>query len=133
MYALIYPLLQGLSSGGKDKKSISDLKKIIPREASSRGAIINTTDLQNFFNSINDYECKLFFKKKRDNPFERLYYAYMLMRKDGNVYPTNTISLRIKQDDFVGHSGTNNLSINPGTVFYYYNHGSDEGNDLLQQ
>ena len=130
MYALIYPLLQGLSSGGKDKKSISDLKKIIPREASSRGAIINTTDLQNFFNSINDYECKLFFKKKRDNPFERLYYAYMLMRKDGNVYPTNTISLRIKQDDFVGHSGTNNLSINPGTVFYYYNHGSDEGDDF---
>ena len=58
MYALIYPLLNGLSSGGKDKKSISDLKKIIPREASSRGAIINTTDLQNFFNSINDSECK---------------------------------------------------------------------------
>lgn len=130
MYALIYPLLQGLSSGGKDAKSIHDLKRIIPREASSRGAVINTTDLQNFFNSINDTECKLFFKKKRDNPFERLYYAYMLMRKDGNVYPTNTISLRIQQDDFVGNAGTNNLSINPGTVFYYYNHGSDEDNDF---
>lgn len=123
MYALIYPLLNGLSSGGKDKKSISDLKKIIPREASSRGAIINTTDLQNFFNSINDTECKLFFKKKRDNPFERLYYAYMLMRKNGNVYPTNTISLKIAQEDFVGNSANNNLAINPGTVFYYYKHG----------
>ena len=129
MYALIYPLLNGLSSGGKDKKSIADLKKIIPREASSRGAIINTTDLRNFFNSINDTECKLFFKKKRDNPFERMYYAYMLMRKDGNVYPTNTISLRVKQSDFVGHSENNNLAINPGTIFYYYNHGSDEEND----
>lgn len=130
MYALVYPLLQGVSSGGKDKKSISDLKKIIPREASSRGAIINTTDLQNFFNSINDMECKIHFKKKRDNPFERLYYAYMLMRKDANVYPTNTISLKIEQDDFVGTAGNNNLSINPGTVFYYYNHGSDELNDF---
>ncbi len=130
MYALIYPLLQGVSSGGKDKKTISDLKKIIPREASSRGAIINTTDLQNFFNSINDTECKLFFKKKRDNPFERMYYAYMLMRKDGNVYPTNTISLKIQQDDFVGNSANNNLAINPGTIFYYYNHGSDTENDF---
>ena len=129
MYALIYPLLNGLSSGGKDKKSISDLKKIIPREASSRGAIINTTDLQNFFNSINDSECKIFFKKKRDNPFERMYYAYMLMRKDGNVYPTNTISLQLLQSDFVGNGGNNNLSINPGTVFYYWNHGVNSVND----
>ena len=53
MYMLIYPLQNGVANGGKDKKSISDLKKIIPREVSSRGAIINTTDLQNFFNSIN--------------------------------------------------------------------------------
>ena len=65
MYILVYPLLDGTSAGGKDKKSISDLKKIIPREASSRGAIINTTDLQNFFNSINDNSCKLYFSKKR--------------------------------------------------------------------
>lgn len=125
MYALIYPLLDGVSIGGKDKKSVSDLRKIIPREASSRGAIINTTDLQNFFNSINDSECKLFFKKKRDNPFERMYYAYILMRKDGNVYPTNTISLKLNQKDFVGHAANNNLSINPGTKFYYYGHGAD--------
>ena len=65
MYALVYPLLNGVSNGGKDKKSVSDLRKIIPREASSRGSIINTTDLNNFFNSINDSECKIFFKKKR--------------------------------------------------------------------
>ena len=124
MYAIVYPLLNGLSSGGKDAKTVSELKKIIPREASSRGSIINTTDLNNFFNSINDTECKLYFKKKRDNPFERLYYAYMLMKKDGNVYPTNTISLKLQQTDFIGHAGNNNLSINPGTVFYYYNHGT---------
>ena len=68
MYILVYPLLEGTSAGGKDKKSISDLKKIIPKEASSRGAIINTTDLENFFNSINDNSCKLYFSKKRDNP-----------------------------------------------------------------
>lgn len=129
MYALVYPLLNGLSSGGKDKKSVADLRRIIPREASSRGSIINTTDLQNFFNSINDSECKIFFKKKKDNPFERMYYAYILMRKDGNVYPTNTIDLKLMQNNFVGHAGNNNLSLNPGTKFYYYNHGTDVTND----
>ena len=129
MYILVYPLLEGTSAGGKDKKSISDLKKIIPKEASSRGAIINTTDLENFFNSINDNSCKLYFSKKRDNPLERLYYAHMLMRKNNNVYPTNTIGLKLQQSDFKGYNGNNNLSLTPGTVFYYYNHGSKSSDD----
>ena len=129
MYAIIYPLQNGISNGGKDKKSVSDLRKIIPREASSRGAIINTTDLNNFFNSINDDKCKLYFFKKRDNQFERMYYAYMLIKKNGYVYPTNTLSLKLEQKDFKGYSGNNNLVLSPGTKFYYYNHGSDIDND----
>jgi len=130
MYAYIYPLLDGISTTGRDKKSIADIRKIIPREASSRGAIINTSDLNNFFNSINDDECKLYFKKKKDNQFERMYYTYMLMRKDGNVYPTNTLNVRIKQTDFEGFSGNNNLVIKPGAKFYYYDHGTDVDNDF---
>lgn len=129
MYVIIQPLQNGISNGGKDKKSITDLRRIIPREASSRGAIINTTDLQNFFNSINDDNCKLYFKKKRDNQFERMYYAYMLIKKNGYVYPTNTLSLKINQADFKGFAGNNNLVLSPGTKFYYYNHGSDTEND----
>lgn len=123
MYAWVYPLLNGVSNHGKDKKFIKDLKKIIPREASSRGAIINTTDLHNFFNSINDEECKLYFKKKKDNQFERMYYTYMLMRKNGYVYPTNTLDAKLIQSDFKGFAGNNNLVISPGTKFYYYDHG----------
>jgi hypothetical protein len=131
MYAYIYPLLNGTSNYGKDKKFISDLRKIIPREASSRGAIINTTDLNNFFNSINDDECTLYFKKKKDNQFERMYYTYMLMKKNGYVYPTNTLDAKLNQSDFKGFSGNNNLVISPGTKFYYYNHGTlDSDNDF---
>lgn len=128
MYMLIYPLQNGVANGGRDKKSIADLKKIIPREASSRGAIINTTDLQNYFNSINDTNSKIYFDKKRDNPFERLYYAHLLMKKGGNVYPTNTLNITMDQSDFKGFSANNNLTITPGMRFYYYKH-SDEDND----
>ena len=124
MYALFYPLLNGISNGGKDCKSIRDLRRIIPREASSRGAIINTTDLQNFFNSIDDTTCRLYFKKKRDNQFERMYYAYIVMRKNGYVYPTNTLPLKLVQSDFKGYAGNNNLVLTPGMKFYYYNHGT---------
>lgn len=123
MYAYIYPLLNGVSNYGKDAKSISNLKAIIPREISSRGAVINTTDLENFFNSINNDESKLYFKKKKDNQFERMYYTYMLMRKNGYVYPTNTLDAKLEQNDFVGFAGNNNLVIPPGTKFYYYDHG----------
>ena len=129
MHMVVYPLMGGVSSGGKDKKTIKDLKKIIPREASSRGAIINTTDLQNFFNSIDNDNCKIYFKKKRDNQFERTYYAYILMKKDDYVYPTNTLPLRVLQTDFKGFSENNNLVLKPGTRFYYYNHGSDTANN----
>lgn len=131
MYAYIYPLLNGISNHGKDGKSVTDLKKIIPREASSRGAIINTTDLNNFFNSINDDECKLYFKKKKDNQFERMYYAYMLMRKNGYVYPTNTLNAKLSQSDFKGFAGNNNLVISPGTPFYYYDHGALGSNNAF--
>lgn len=124
MYAFIQTLENGVSGGGSDKKSIAELKKIIPREASSRGAIINTADLQNFFNSINDTNCKLYIKKKRDNPFERLYYMYMLMRRNNVIYPTNTINLRLTEGDFKGTSESNNMSITPGTKLYYYDHGN---------
>lgn len=129
MYMEIYPLMDGVATKGKDRKSIKELKRIIPREASSRGSVINTTDLQNFFNSIDDENCRIYFKKKRDNPLERLYYAYILMRKEACVYPTNTLHLRLEQSDFNGNSKNNNLSINPGTVFYYYDHGDDVEND----
>ena len=129
MYALIYPLMNGISNGGKDKKSISEIKKIIPREASSRGSIINTTDLNNFFNSINDDFSHIYFYKKKDNPFDRLYNAYLILRKNDTVYPTNTLDLTIEQENFLGFSGNNNLAIVPGTKFYYYDHGTDTEND----
>ena len=129
MYAIIYPLMNGIATSGKDKKSIAELKKIIPREASSRGSIINTTDLNNFFNSINSENSFMYFFKKKDNPFERLYYSYLITKKNSTVYPTNTVSLELDQSDFKGFAGNNNLVLPPGTKFYYWTHGSNKSGD----
>jgi len=124
MYAYVYPLNGGKSSGGVDKKSITELKKIIPRENTSRKAIINMTDLENFFNSTSISNCKLHFKKKRDNPFERMYYTYMIMQSNGNVYPTNTLNIKVNKSS-LGATSENNFTIPPGTIFYYYDHGNE--------
>lgn len=129
MIVSVQPLSNGTSSGGRDKKSLKDLKQIIPREASARGAIVNTYDLQNFFNSLTNDTYRIYFNSKKDNQFERTYHGYVLMKKDGYIYPTNTLNIKIKQDDFKGFSGNNNVFIKPGTIFYYYDHGSDIEND----
>lgn len=117
MYMLIKPISD--ADYGIDKKSVDDIKKIIPKEASSRGSIINTTDLENFFNSIDTDNNKVYFYKKRDNQIERLYYSYLLLKDNSDVIiPTNTLDVRIKESDTLTHPDYNNMIIEPGTKFY---------------
>lgn len=91
--------ITGESANGTNKKSIEDLKKVIPKEALSRGSITNTADLENFFNMINTSNSMLYFYKKRDNALERLYHSFIVMKDKYNVIcPTNTISIKIEKD-----------------------------------
>ena len=117
MYMLIKPISD--AQYGIDKKSADDIKKIIPREASSRGSIINTTDLQNFFNSIDTDNNKIYFYKKRDNQLDILYYSYLLLKDDNDVIiPTNTLDVKFRECDVFTHDDANNMIIEPGTKFY---------------
>lgn len=89
------------SAGGYDKKSINELRRILPKESMSRGTIINETDLDNYFNMVNTDTNKLYFRKKVDNQGERRFYSYIVMKdSDGNVMPTNTIKIQIAEEDF---------------------------------
>lgn len=88
------------STNGIDRKSIKDLKEIIPKEILARGTIISNKDLENYFNMLDDNN-RLKFYKRRDNQQERLYYSYMLVKdKDDNIIPTNTVNLEIKESEF---------------------------------
>ena len=105
------------SMNGRNRKSIKDLKQIIPKEILSRGNITNNKDLENYFNMIDDNN-KLMFYKRRDNQFERLYYAYMIIKDaDNNIVPTNTIDLRLNKSDLIDHDGR--YILNPGKVIRY--------------
>ncbi len=92
--------ITGESSDGTDKKTIEELKKLIPKEALSRGSITNLADIENFFNMLNTDNSILYFYKKRDNALERLYYSYIIMKDAYNVIiPTNTIDIEIKKEE----------------------------------
>lgn len=111
--------VDGKSSYGVDKKSIEDLKRIIPKEALSRGSVTNSTDLNNYFNSINNSNCQLNFFKKIDNPLERLYYSYLLLKNsDNNIVPTNTIDVSLSRNDFDSVKNDNYV-FNTGNAIFY--------------
>lgn len=117
MYMIVKPISD--AQFGIDKKSVEDIKKIIPKEASSRGSIINTTDLENFFNSINTDSDRIYFYKKRDNQLERLYYSYLLLKDDNNVIiPTNTLDIMVKESDTLTYPDYDNMIVEPNTKFY---------------
>lgn len=112
--------ITGESMYGTNKKSIEDLKKLIPKEALSRGSITNLSDLQNFFNMLNTDNSILYFYKKRDNALERLYYSFIILRDELNsIIPTNTIDLNVYPDELKTEEGSGKLIFDKGQVIKY--------------
>ena len=106
----------GDAINGADKKSIEDLKEIIPVEALSRGSITNTRDLENFFNALDSSTSKLYFFKKRDNCLERLYYSFLLMKDDLNIVPTNTLDIVVDPGALQIEEGSGKYMLKQGQV-----------------
>ena len=102
---------------GTDKKSVDELKQIIPKEALSRGSITNTTDLQNYFNAIDTSMSKMYFYKRRDNCLERLYYSYIVMKDaSSNVIPTNTVAIEVDPSSLETDTGSGKLILKRGQI-----------------
>lgn len=113
MYAMVYPITD--SDNGIDKKTITELKKLIPKEAFTRKTIITTTDLDNFFNSINTVNSKTYSYKKKYNMIDHVYYTYLLMKYNGNVVPTNTIDIVVNTEQLAFNG--NGWVIDPMATF----------------
>lgn len=88
------------SYNGKDRKTVDELKKIIPKFALSRGYLTTETDINNYFNLINTDTNRLKLQKKVDNQLNRIWYSYFLLKDEyGNIVPTNTCNIRIDTTD----------------------------------
>lgn len=108
------------SDGGKNRKSVEELRKILPKEALARGSYTNMQDLLNYFDMLNDGTNRIEVQKKVDNQFERTYYAYLVLKDSlNNVIPTNTIDIIVaKEGEFDSHDNRK-YTLKPGCAILY--------------
>jgi len=108
------------SKYGVDKKSVDEIRKIFPKESLSRGSITTEADLTNYFNLINTETNRLIMYKKVDNQIERVYYGYFLMKNsNGDIIPTNTINLSIRDTQFNNNGDTSSYVLPAGSHLVY--------------
>lgn len=112
------------STGGEDRKTVEELRRLLPKEALSRGSITNTQDLRNYFNTmiLDSSKLRIEIMKKISNDFEkRSYYAYLLMKDEhDNVIPTNTINIEVPKSLFNSHYNRKYV-LKPGCYIVYEN------------
>ena len=112
------------STGGEDRKTVDELRRLLPKEALSRGSITTTQDLQNYFNTmiLDSNKLRIEVMKKISNDFEkRSYYAYMIMKDEyDNVIPTNTINVEVPKSLFDTHDNRKYV-LKPGCYIVYEN------------
>lgn len=107
---------------GTKPLSIEDLRNITIEKFSTVGSYTNENDLQLYFDNFNNtYNSNILFIKKRDDVFERLFSAFILLKDDVNeIYNTNTLSLNLKPSDFDTEQAQSNMYLlKPGHLFKY--------------
>lgn len=112
-----YIMPQSDSINGSDSKSIKDLKRILPKEAFTKGCLTTETDLLNYFAILNNESAKLRPMKKTDNQMNRCWYVYLIMKDiANNVIPMNSIEIHASLDDFITDEN-NRYVLQAGTCF----------------
>lgn len=124
--------IQGSCSGGYSMPTFEIFRQKVVRAYATNQVKCTEQDLQMYFDDmVATTNNKILFFKRRDDVFERLFGAFMLLRDlSGDIIPTNSLvtNLRI-EEDFNDEEktaflyGTNHLptglSIKPGGVWRY--------------
>lgn len=108
------------SKYGRDRKTVEELQRILPKEALARGSVTTMQDLINYFQMLDNDYARMLFQKKVDNQFERTYYSFLVL-KDGytNVVPTNTLDLLISKDNGFDTHDNRKRTIKTGCAIAY--------------
>ena len=116
--AIITPLTNG--TGGKNRKTKTELQKLIPKETLARGCITTISDLNNYFSSLDTEDGRIVVYPKINNQVEKVFYAYLIAKDPvNNVIPSNTIDLKIGLEDLtrfrMSESTSDRYVLSPGT------------------
>lgn len=90
----------GPSVGGKDVKSLDELRHEVINRKATLGGFDTYYDLMKYFNEYDGLNNVIFIEKRSD-VIERRFTSYMIPRQiNGDIIPTSTLSLKLNVDDF---------------------------------
>lgn len=118
---VLFAAARAESSGGKDALTVEELRTMVLELGSTSGAYSTEADLQLYFDNNASKNTDVLFIKRRDDVLERLFSAFSLFKdNNGDIYPTNTLNLKISEDEFDNHfEQTNRYILKPGHLFKY--------------
>lgn len=121
----IVGLCYGGSTGGLDKGTLENLRDEVILARNTSNVIISDHDLKIWFNTYGKRSgCRAEFFTRRDDPSGRLFAQFIAIQDNMYIYPTNTLSIRVEQDqfDYVNNdqNGINKeFIIKPGHLWEY--------------
>ena len=114
------------SSGAGEKMSLEALQALTVESYSSATEISSETDLYNYFMNFKyRYGNEICVIKRRDDVTERLYSAFLLMKNNDYIYPTNTMNFILAYDEYDFDDGIGKFMLKPGHVWIYANDNSN--------
>ena len=123
----------GSSSGGFNGKGLEALRDLTIEAYSTTNSITTENDLEIYFrNYVTKYGTDIKFIKKRNDIFEHLFSAFMIIKDEDYIYPTNTLNITFKSDKSdITDDSLNEFTLKPGHLFKYVPSSSDTGTLLL--
>ena len=109
----------GACKGGKEIMDIEGLRELSVEGYTTANSLTTENDLQVYFNNYKHrYNDEVLFLKKRNDAVELLFSAFMFIKNDDYMYPTNTLTLdtNIQYFDFK-EGGV--YTLDPGYLFGY--------------
>lgn len=107
------------SVGGKETLSLEGLRQLTVEGFSTANSITTEHDLQLYFNNYKyRYDNEVMFVKKRNDAVELLFSAFMFIKKEDYIYPTNTLTLDTNIQYFDYKDG-GFYCMDPGFLFGY--------------
>lgn len=112
--------------GGAERLSLEALQALTVEAYSTANELSDDNDIMTYFyNYKYRYGNEMLVIKRRDDITERLFSAFLLIKNDSYIYPTNTMNLDISESEFDEYDDDKNRFIlRPGHVFIYKDDGT---------
>lgn len=116
-----FAMVQSASIHGKNKMSLDELRPLIVEKFSTVASYTTENDLKLYFSELRQNNVNVSFIKKRDDVFERMFGAFILLNDNkGECVHTNTLTYNANTTDFdIEYDQTDRWILKPGHLFEY--------------